>query len=79
MIVSPACCTDQATRIIEQLHVQVRQARPLSAQADCRYSFSAGIAQARAGENLESVFRRADHALYLAKQAGRNRSACAPH
>lgn len=74
MLLLPACGSDQAEHIIEQLHVQVRQARPLPTQADCSYTFSAGIAHARAGESLEAVFRRADHALYQAKEAGRNRS-----
>ncbi len=34
---------------------------------------SAGVAQVRKGEQLRDVFRRADDALYKAKQAGRNR------
>lgn len=74
MLLLPACGSDQAEHIIEQLHAQVRQARPLPAQTDCSYTFSAGIAHACAGESLEAVFRRADHALYQAKEAGRNRS-----
>jgi two-component system cell cycle response regulator len=34
---------------------------------------SAGVAQVIAGEQLRAVFKRADDALYKAKQAGRNR------
>lgn len=37
------------------------------------YTFSAGVAEYRTGENVESLLRRADHALYAAKHAGRNR------
>jgi two-component system cell cycle response regulator len=33
---------------------------------------SAGVAQVRKGEQLRDVFKRADDALYKAKQAGRN-------
>ncbi len=33
---------------------------------------SAGVAQVKHGEQLRDVFRRADDALYKAKQAGRN-------
>ncbi|WP_409431931.1 PleD family two-component system response regulator [Litorimonas sp. RW-G-Af-16] len=34
---------------------------------------SAGVAQVQPGENLRDVFKRADDALYRAKQAGRNK------
>lgn len=36
-------------------------------------TLSAGVAEYRAGEDIESVLRRADRALYAAKQTGRNR------
>lgn len=36
-------------------------------------SFSAGAVQWRTGESLEEMIRRADHALYEAKRAGKNR------
>jgi diguanylate cyclase (GGDEF)-like protein len=44
---------------------------------DCRISFSAGLATRRAGEPCADVIGRADHALYQAKKAGRNRIALA--
>jgi diguanylate cyclase (GGDEF)-like protein len=37
-----------------------------------RYTFSTGLAQAEAGEDLETLMQRADRALYAAKQRGRN-------
>lgn len=36
-------------------------------------TFSAGVAEREAGENVDSVLPRADAALYIAKQTGRNR------
>ena len=38
------------------------------------FTFSAGIATFRPGDNLESLMARADHALYSAKHDGRNRT-----
>ena len=38
-----------------------------------RVTTSAGVAEVQSGEQLRDVFRRADDALYKAKQAGRNR------
>ena len=35
-------------------------------------SVSVGLASLRVGENAESLFERADAALYAAKRAGRN-------
>lgn len=40
-------------------------------------SFSAGLAQARPGENMDRLIERADQALYEAKRQGRNRCALA--
>ena len=35
-------------------------------------TFSAGIAQFNPGESQESIFKRADEALYRAKRSGKN-------
>lgn len=40
-------------------------------------TFSAGIAQMKPDESGENAFDRADHAMYLAKRAGKNRVFCA--
>ena len=37
-----------------------------------RITTSAGVAEVQSGEQLRDVFKRADDALYKAKQAGRN-------
>ncbi len=39
----------------------------------CRITVSAGVAEYRIGESIENTLRRADGALYLSKQLGRNR------
>jgi two-component system, cell cycle response regulator len=36
------------------------------------YTFSAGVAQARQGDSVDTVLERADRALYLSKQRGRD-------
>ena len=35
---------------------------------------SVGVAEVESGENLRAVFKRADDALYKAKQSGRNKA-----
>ena len=49
------------------------QASPLADMPGFRYSCSAGIAFANPGESASAVLRRADTALYEAKNTGRNR------
>jgi diguanylate cyclase (GGDEF)-like protein len=38
-----------------------------------RVTISAGVAVARTGEGFDQLYSAADHALYAAKSAGRNR------
>jgi diguanylate cyclase (GGDEF)-like protein len=42
-------------------------------------TLSAGVAATRQATDLESLIAEADHALYLAKQMGRDRAVVAPH
>jgi diguanylate cyclase len=60
------------TRIREQLEKQ-----PIS-DLDLRYTFSAGVASSVEVDDMESLLRRADTALYLAKRNGRNVTEIAP-
>jgi diguanylate cyclase (GGDEF)-like protein len=62
----------EAEHVLQRLLEQTRQARPLGRLPDFRYSFSAGLVQARHGERNEAVIARADAALYAAKHGGRD-------
>ena len=52
---------------------------PVEAPAPVAVTLSAGLAEARAGDTLGDLLRRADAALYEAKAQGRNRLVLAPH
>jgi PleD family two-component response regulator len=59
--------------VMQRLLAQVREARPLPDWPQQGYTASAGLVQARSGERPEDVMARADVALYLAKDGGRDR------
>lgn len=62
-----------AEAIMQGLLSSLADASPLGDMPDFRYSCSAGIAFANPGESASDVLRRADTALYEAKNTGRNR------
>lgn len=65
--------TDAAVRQAERVCVAVRELALPSRASDLRLSLSIGVAALQAGETLDSWMRRADTALYQAKDAGRDR------
>lgn len=67
MLVLPGT-SELAHAVVERLRTSIR------APQRTPYTFSAGIAEPHPGEELESVMRRADAALYRAKRSGRNSS-----
>jgi diguanylate cyclase (GGDEF)-like protein len=69
----PATGSHEAMLIVERMLAIVRRARPLPERPEFGYSFSAGIAELRAGDDTSAIIGRADKALYAAKLAGRNR------
>jgi diguanylate cyclase (GGDEF)-like protein len=71
LLVLPGADAAVAETIVER----VREAH--RAAVSSRFTFSAGIAEARAGEALEALLHRADTALYAAKRGGRDRSVIA--
>lgn len=64
-------------RLLDRLFQLVRASRIPTNDGALQFTISAGLAQARPGETVTQWIGRADDALYCAKQAGRDRYACA--
>lgn len=63
--------TDQKTA--RQIGSRImQQAENLALNFPCKMTISAGLAEMHLKDSFDSLFERADKALYLAKQAGRN-------
>ena len=73
LVVLPATPLADALAVAERMRVSVR-VRPLTIdQLRLRASLSIGVAESIPGDTVESLVERADAALYVSKQAGRNR------
>jgi GGDEF domain-containing protein len=57
-----------ATAIVERLHRRLSDAAPAAPGATAPYRFSAGLAQAKSGEELEALLQRARRALASARE-----------
>jgi GGDEF domain-containing protein len=66
------CWARDASRIIGRIREGYPPARLIEDGIDLPYTFSAGIAEARPGDDRSWILRRADRALYAAKREGRN-------
>ncbi len=64
---------EDAARRAEAIRAAAEQLRIAHDDACLRITISAGVTGFRPGDDMDSVIRRADHALYEAKQQGRNR------
>ena len=73
IILAPDCALLDARRLAENIRTSIMEARFVSKNPDQQLTLSAGITEAREGENGEEVVARADIALYAAKENGRNR------
>jgi diguanylate cyclase (GGDEF)-like protein/PAS domain S-box-containing protein/putative nucleotidyltransferase with HDIG domain len=73
VILCPATELDQALRRAERLRATLSR-NPSGGLTDFPVTASFGVAQAETGDTVESILRRADKALYQAKETGRNRS-----
>ena len=67
---------DQAMASVERLRESI-SALVIESTPGLRVTFSAGIAQFRPKESIDTAIERADHALYQAKQHGRNQTVLA--
>jgi len=73
MLVLPDTTLEQGERIVDRMLDRVRVARPLLASPAFSYTCSAGLAELRIGDTVQQIYARADEALYVAKQSGRDR------
>lgn len=72
MLLLPSTMLETARGIVSRMLEVVRQAAPLPQVPCFRYSCSAGLAALMPGDTIETLYARADAALYAAKQAGRD-------
>lgn len=72
-IVLPGTKADEAVRALERTRQAVDSARFRSPTSELKVTMSFGIAELLPGEDVPTLIRRADAALYAAKQTGRNR------
>jgi diguanylate cyclase (GGDEF)-like protein len=72
LLMLPRIALPDAMAALERLRQSV-ETLSFAEHTQLHVTFSAGIAQAQAGESLEHLIERADDALYEAKRQGRNR------
>ncbi|HEY0846614.1 MAG TPA: GGDEF domain-containing protein [Noviherbaspirillum sp.] len=72
-IILPATTRANGEESIERLRQAIVSHDWESIAPDLKVSFSAGIAEYLPGDSVQSINKRADQALYRAKDAGRNR------
>ena len=71
VILCPGTDLEQAVRRAERLRLAICQ-NEIGGLPAGRISASFGVAEVESGDSVESIFRRADRALYAAKDSGRN-------
>ncbi|TCL69714.1 GGDEF domain-containing protein [Rhizobium sp. BK251] len=64
---------EEGEAFVDNILDSVRIARPLSTVPAFFYTCSAGLAEMRTGDTVQTLYARADEALYVAKQSGRDR------
>jgi diguanylate cyclase len=71
-LILPSTSLHGAVTVAERLRVVVCSSTFLYETHELQISLSMGVAVARVGDSLETLLERADRALYLAKERGRN-------
>jgi len=74
-VVLPGTSLPEAVQCVERIRRAVAEGRFACGAEEFRVAMSFGAAEVLAGEEAGGLLRRADMALYAAKNAGRNRSA----
>ncbi|WP_447555060.1 GGDEF domain-containing protein [Vreelandella sp. EE22] len=70
MILAPETSLEQAVQLAEKIRYRIKETQ--FSQAG-RVTVSLGVIEARPNESQKSVMKRADNALYMAKEEGRDR------
>jgi diguanylate cyclase len=73
VVLLPETTLDAGKFAIERLQRELTKQFFLANNEKLLITFSAGVAQLRPGESESEVVKRADRAMYRAKQAGKNR------
>lgn len=73
VILLPGSLQDDAVKVVTVIQRNLTKNFFMFEDNRVLITFSAGVAERMAGEKIESVLPRADAALYIAKQTGRNR------
>lgn len=69
----PGATAEAALKVADKLRSSIAESEFGSNGAKLSVTISCGLSSFQPGDSPESVFERADHALYQAKRAGRNR------
>ncbi len=72
VILLPNTSLEEATQILSRIRRNLTKKFFLHENKRLLITFSAGVAQLQADESQESIFKRADEAMYRAKQGGKN-------
>ncbi len=73
LLLLPMTAPQAAGEVLERMRRQVHACVRVDADPNLRVTFSAGLAQALAGESVDATIERADAAMYRAKRDGRDR------
>jgi len=73
VIILPDTPVSEAVKVMTRVQRELTKKFFLHKNERVLITFSAGVAERQPGEGVESLIGRADHAVYQAKEAGRNR------
>ena len=73
VILLPMTKAEQAYPLAERIRAEVEAGSHPIPNGDIQVTISVGIVEMSLGESVENIFHRADAAMYIAKQTGRNR------